>query len=432
MLEIAETPDKYQRTLYLLLLFLVFIAFGYRPVNGYAQAVFEVKAELKTSSILSDDLLKSDLYTVDEVVRNDGLVNTYTVKSIYGIFEVESTLALRQVLLEIQAINAMKKVETGETVAHSLVQSGKNTVNAVTNLLTEPKETISGAAVGVGALFNRTKEVVGRRKTTDVEDNKLEQLIGKSKSKGQIASKFGVSVYSRNKVLQDELERLAWADYAGGIGVAIAQSVIPGVGGIMLSASGTARLLNDVINTTPASELWVRNKKKLLAMKVNADTTELYLNNPYFSPALQTVMVEALESMRGVGNRELFIKVSLQASGPEMARTITEITAMTAGYHKNVCPIVTLSPVGRFLYATAKNSNVIMIFPADHVLYTEKVADITSWLIDGRKSKDKKTQSFQLWVLGDFSKRAQAELQAIGWQLHPEAQNILFPKDDKF
>ena len=61
--------------------FFVCLAFALFPVSAGAQAEFEVKADLQAASLLSPDLLKSDLYTIDELVRNDGLVNIQTVKS---------------------------------------------------------------------------------------------------------------------------------------------------------------------------------------------------------------------------------------------------------------------------------------------------------------------------------------------------------------
>lgn len=332
-----EKPERRWRTLHAIwLLAFCLVLSGYQTSKAQDRTSYEQGTSLKASALLSADLLKSNLYTIDEEVLNDGLLKQYTVRSIFGVFRPTSTLAVKQLILEIRAIAAMKKVKTKSTAAQSVVQSGKNTVDAVANLVTSPKETLEGAVSGVGSLFSRASQVVGRRKTTDAEDNKLEQLIGKSKSKGMIATKYGVSVYSMNPVLQDELERLAWADYLGGIGVGLAQSAVPGVGGTLLTTSGAARILNDVINSTPASELWVRNKHKLEAMRIDSDTVQFYLNNPSFSPALQTVMVDALTNMQGVANRELFIKISLQADSYQMAKTITEIASMTAGYHKNI------------------------------------------------------------------------------------------------
>ncbi|RPJ04726.1 MAG: hypothetical protein EHM37_22880, partial [Deltaproteobacteria bacterium] len=263
----------------LIILTLTLILTG-RPFPAPAESHFEQTADLQASALIAPELLKNNLYTVDETVVNDGLLNHYRVRSIYGDFRVVSTQSVDQLLREIQAIALMKRVETADTVKDSVVQSGKNTVDAVTNLVTNPQETLEGAAAGVNNLFYRATNVVGRRSTTAAEDSKVEQFIGKSKSKGDIATKYGVNVYSTNPILQEELDRLAWADYLGGIGVGLAQSAIPGVGGLLLSTSGTARLLNEVINSTPASELWVRNRDKLVAMGVNPDTVELYLNNP--------------------------------------------------------------------------------------------------------------------------------------------------------
>ncbi len=385
----------------------------------------EQTTELKASELLGPDLLNSNLYTVDEAVINDGLLNHYTVRSRFGVFRAVSTMAAKHLLHEITAIAAMKKIETKDTAVDAVVQSGKNTVDAVANLVTDPEKTLEGAAAGVSSLFNRASQSVGKRKTTNAEDNKLEQFIGKSKSKGDIATKYGVSVYSLNPVLQGELDRLAWADYLGGIGVGLAQSAIPGVGGLLLSTSGTARLLNEVINNTPASELWVRNKNKLAAMGIDADTAELYLNNPSFSPALQTLMVEALEGMKGVANRTLFIKISLQANTHQIARTLTEIATMTAGYHKNVAPLASLSPFGRILYGKTQKGTAVLTIPADHVLWNDKVADAAGWLLEPMGTKTKRA-AMQMWILGDFSKKAQTELQALGWDLHPRAQSKLF------
>ncbi len=405
----------------LIILTLALIVAG-RSVPVMAQNGFEQRADLRASALIPPELLKSDLYTVDETVVNDGLLNHYRVRSIYGEFRVTSTPSLIQLLHELRAIALMKRVETSDTVKGSAIQSGKNTVDAVTGLVTDPQKSLEGAAEGVSKLFYRASQVVGRRSSTATEDSKVEQLIGKSKSKGDIATKYGVNVYSTNALLQEELDRLAWADYLGGIGVGLAQSAISGVGGLLLSASGTARLLNEVINSTPASELWVRNKDKLVAMGVNADTVELYLNNPAFSPALQTIMVEALEKLAGTANRDLFIKISLQAHTHEMARTITIMSTMIAGYHQHVEPLKNFAPFARVLSSTTGSGAKVLIIPADHILWSELVAQAATWLDQGEKK--------QLWILGDFSDRAKEELQALGWELHPNAQTVLLKEKE--
>jgi hypothetical protein len=193
-----------------------------------------------------------------------------------------------------------------------------------------------------------------------------------------------------------------------------------------LTASGTARLLNETINTTPATELWLQNKTKLLlGMGMNEDTIELFLNNPAFSPALQTVMVAALDFMQGVDNRELYLKVALQASDPVMAKIITQSAVMTAGYHKHISPLKRLAPIARLARAEKKDGTIVVVLPGDHIIWSEKVAGLTGSLME--KEKISKGTGLEVWVSGDFSTMARSKLEGMGWKVHTKVRNKLLP-----
>ncbi len=51
------------------------------------------------------------------------------------------------------------------------------------NLVTDPEGALQGAASGVSSLFNRAKETIGRRETTDAEDSKKAPPIANFLSK---------------------------------------------------------------------------------------------------------------------------------------------------------------------------------------------------------------------------------------------------------
>lgn len=391
-----------------------------------ASAAYEKPPTLDVNNVLIPEMVKGKYHTVETEVINDGIWNHYRVQSPFGIFKAPSTSSLHILIAEIEAIGAMKQVETDDTAISSIEQTGHKTVSGVKQLVTEPKETLQGAASGVSSLFNRAANTVGKRKITDSEGSRLEQIVGYSKAKGQIATKYVVDVYSHNSALQDELDRLAQADYLGGLGVGVATSFIPGVGGLVLTTSGTARLLNEAINTTPASELWLQNKEKLLLMGVNEDVATLFLNNPVFSPALQTVQVAALESLNGVGNREVFITVSLQASDYEMAKIITLTAVMTAGYHKHISPLKKISPVARITKAETKTGKTVVLLPADHIIWSRQASDFFN-AITAEEAQPKRGK-VELWVLGDFSKLARKEMETRGGELHTHAQKRLVPK----
>ena len=397
-------------------------------LNGAAaESGFEQPREYKAGELLKPEMVQGRYHRVDERVLHDGFLYQFTVQSSFGMYQVSSMPSLAILLHELEAIAAMKRVETSDTVVHSLQKSGEKTLTGLTSLVTDPEETIRGAGQGIGSLFNRASGTVGRRELTATEDSRVEQLIGLTKSKGTIATRYGVSIYSGNKVLQDELDRLAMADYLGGIGVGLATSAVPGVGGLVLTTSGTARLLNEAINTTAPAELWFRNKNKLLAMKMDADTIEFFLNNPVFSPALQTVMVEALDKLPGAANRELFIKVALQASTPEMARVITEMTVMAAGYQQHVAPLTGFAPMARLLKARKQDGTVVVFLPTDRLIWTQRVASVAGDLVE--QGRAEKVAGFEIWTLGTFSNLARSSLKAMGWQTHEQARSTLVPKE---
>lgn len=390
-----------------------------------ASADFERPATLKAAAVLQPEIRVGDNHTVDDAVRNDGLFNHYTVTTPFGAFEANSTSALHILVGEINAIAAMKTVNTAGTAMQSMKQSGVKTATGLKNLFTDPEGTLDGAASGVQSLFQRAG-TVGKRSPTGAEDSRVEQIIGLSKSKGQIATRYGVSMYSRNAMLQKELDRLALADYAGGLGVGAATSLVPGVGGFILTTSGTARLLNETVNSTPAAQLWLQNKTKLLDMGLDEDTVSLFLNNPSFSPALTTVTVTALEAMEGVDNRELFAKVALQAADPDTARTIVETAVLTAGYHRNIAPLQKLVPMARLVHGIKKDGTLVVTLPTDHVIWSERVAGVVADLTETAGRSGRGT-GVEIWTSGDFSKRAREEMKKRGWELYPGSFRQLVP-----
>lgn len=409
-------------------LMVFFMALVVASMVSNAQAQFEEPGVLSAKDLLPPERLKGPNHTVADEVQNNGLFNQYSVSSPFGEFEAPSNTTLGFLINELNAIAEMKKVKTDDTAIASLKQSGANTVTGIKNLFTNTEETLKGAASGVQGLFNRASETIGSREVTDAEDSKVQQIIGFSKSKGEIATTFNVNVYSRNQVLQEELDRLAWADYLGGLGMGVATSVVPGVGGIVLATSGTARLLNEAINTTPASELWVQSRDKLIALGMDADTVQLFLNNQTFSPALYTVMTSALESMKGVDNLELFLKVSLQANSPEMARVITEITVLTAGYHTHIAPLKTIVPMARITKAVTAKGTIAVVLPTDYLIWSERVVGAITEISE--RTPEAGSGDKELWVLGDLSKTAHEEFKKAGWKIQTGARDQLLAKKD--
>jgi len=77
------------------------------------------------------------------------------------------------------------------------------------------------------------------------------------------------------------------------------------------SSSNAVRILNETIAKTPPSELRKMNRAKLAKLDIDANVSDLFINNSYLSPRQQTYIVGALEAMSEAADREVALMVAL-------------------------------------------------------------------------------------------------------------------------
>ena len=148
---------------------------------------------------------------------------------------------------------------------------------------------------GLGAAFSRVGESLsGSTSAASPKIRRVKDAIGFSTTKRQYAYQFDVDVYSENQKLQDMLNRISWAGYAGSLTWSAAMAAVPGGAGVAMTVVGTNKVLNQVFQNTPPVELRKMNIEKLNAMGVHPEVADAFLNNTIFSPREQTLFVHAL------------------------------------------------------------------------------------------------------------------------------------------
>ena len=398
----------------------------FQPIFGLgAQTGYESPQVLAASRILPPELLSGPNHRVQERVTNDGLLNTYQIDSKFGTFTAVSTAVLRKRISEINAMVLMEKIKGTKEYASAIKTAGLGTLTGVKNLLTSPVDTLSGAASGLGEVFRRVEDSVSGPKRSQSEDSQVKDLIGFSKTKREYASQFGVDVYSENQKLQDRLNEISWAGFAGGLTWTAAMAAVPGGAGIAFTVTGIAKRMNDVLRDTPPVELRRMNGEKLKAMDVHPEIADAFLNNTVFSPWHQTLLVAALDEMKGVANRAAFVRVALVSPNSTVAFFRQRQAEMYGGYNKSVTPLESFIPLGQFAVSRTINGALVFNLPLDHLVWTEPVAQ---WLsganelvnnLPGVKEK-------QLWVAGTLSVRARKEGESRGWQIQEQSEARLF------
>ena len=390
----------------------------------FAAERYEAPPIFQASKLFPPGLVKGPNHQVDERVLNDGYMNHYQIHTRFGDLDATSTTALKIRIDEANALAAMEKVKGTAEFSRYLVQGGKDTLAGAKALITSPVKTVSGAASGVGKLFERAGSNLFGDPPSDTEDNRIENLIGFSSTKRDYAAEFGVDPYSSNPVLQKRLDEIAWAGYGGKITASAALSLVSGGAGAAISTAKTSNWLDGIpLKATPA-DLRARNRKNLAAMGVSPEVADLYLSNTVYSPVQQTKLVNALAEMQGVADRGQFVRFAVLTRDEEVAFFRTRQAAMYARFHKRVSRIKQFVPVGELAAARLADGTLVFCAPLDHLAWTQTMANyvlaanqnVTA--APGIKVK-------QLWVAGTVSPLAVAALEQHGWKIQERQENRL-------
>ena len=397
----------------------------------FAQGGYEPAAILSAAKILPPELLAGPNHRVDERVYNDGYLNKYTIQSKFGGFVAVSTPMLRKRIQEVNALVRMEQIQGTKEFTSSLKEAGTDTLVGFKNLVTSPVDTVKGAASGLAVAFRRAGDAISGAKRSDAEDSKIKDLIGFSKTKREYAYQLGVDAYTDNEKLQDRLNEISWAGYAGGITWAGAMAAVPGGAGLAITISGSQKLLNDVFRTTPPVDLRRTNGEKLKAMNVHPEVADAFLNNSIYSPRYQTLLVNALDEMKGVGNRATFVRLAAASADKDSAFFRERQAEMYAGYHKVVARLETFIALGDFAAARTTKNEVVFNIPMDHLVWTEDMARLVT-AADARVTQLTRPANKQVWITGTMSARARKEIENRGWQVHERSEAQLLSWSESY
>ena len=401
----------------------------FQPTFGLgAQTGYEPLPILSASKILPPELLSGPNHRVQERVRSDGIVNIYTIDSRFGTFTAVSTAMLRKRIHEINAMAIMDKLEGTKEYGDSVRESGLDTMVAAKNMVFQPIKTTTEVVSGVGLLFRRAGDSLFGAKRSDAEDSRFKNLIGFSNYKRDYAYQLGVDVYSRNKVLQDRLNEIAWTGFAGGLTVSAALAAVPGGAGVAMTAIGMTRLGTAIFQNTPPADLRRMNAEKLRALGIHEHTIDTFISDSVFTPREQTILVAALDEMMGVAERERMVQLAALTDRDDVAFFRQRQAEMYAGYHRAVSPIERFVGVGPVPAAQTVKGALVFNLPVDYVSWTQEVGRVithASNLANQLRGISEK----QLWITGTLSPRARAEIQRLGWKVYERNEALIVATD---
>jgi hypothetical protein len=365
------------------------------PSPAPLATAFESAGPVEARMFLPQELLHS----VAPQAENDGLVNTYFLSS--GV-EVTTGIALRIRIRELYAIDKLRGMSKTEEFGKALSKAAKGKVESVAGIVRDPIGTVKRVPQGASRFFGRIGEGLkgGGSKT---ESNAVQGLTGVDKAKVALAAKLGVSPYSTNQELQEQLTNTARAMAGGGL---VVNAALMPLGAVNTVLSMNQTLQQTLVNSTP-DDLRIMNRKKLFALGVTRENADEFLMHPWYSPWHETVITDALATI-GVDPTQ-FLAKACQALTEQDANYFQSLAQVLARYHKTKTPLRSIRLENDRVCAMDSNGTLVIPLSCDYAIWSEPAAarvELFSQLPQSRSE----IKGLALWVDGKVSERAAQEL----------------------
>ncbi len=373
---------------------------------------YEKPPTLNAEDFLPADLLKGQHHEVDRKVINDGYMNHYTIRSDFGIFEAPSTAMARKRIGEIDGIAQLREMIGADPVgtargvpagAGRMLRRTANTAGRVVNSAGETLSQRGQEGGGSGDSAARAVEV-GM------------ELAGINRAKRGLAKRVGVDPYSRNPVLQQELERLAPAALGGGFAASLATAGIP--------LAGQLTTVSSMVWDSSPGDLEVAGRESLAKMGVSEGEINAFYRAPHMTVTSRVAVVTVLEGMEGVAGRPKAVRLASQLRSVEEVGFFVASLFMLQGYHETREPLEMILAGPVMPWGAKADGTLALAFAFDHLAWTEDIATATK-RIAGEVDGSSTLKGEELWSSGSFSARARKELESLGWTVHEKAAGKL-------
>jgi hypothetical protein len=368
----------------------------------------------KSAATLVGGQIRGANYEIDDTVRSDGFLYIFSLNTTYGRYQVEGLDLLKIRLHELGAVAALEKMNKSQAYVDAASKAAMKPVNLAAGLVTNPVGTVEQSMSGVGALFSRIGSSAAN--IGHDRDDIADSTLGVSSARRKIANKLGVDPYTDFKPLADALEDMARVTALGDLTVSAAFMAIPGGAGMAVSYSKTSQEVEQMVLEKTPSELRDVNKAKLSAMGVPGPTISAFLDNTFYTPTDQTIIVASLAKMGGVANRGLFVKRASQASNRNLAVFIRHRAQLLAAHHSRVEPFADFFEVRGLPLNRTRSGKVVIVVPFDELAWTKQASDLVA-VIDQEVKQRKVGNSVEVRTTGTATPLARDGLSEQGWKV---------------
>ena len=398
------------------------LCWGVLTSNALSEEFQKTPLVLQASDVLPRELIQGTNYSVRAKVISDGFINTYDLDTNYGPLRVESTALLLKRIGELKALAQIEQLKNTDVYMSAFRQVARGPINTAEGLVQDPSGTISNVASGIGRFLSN----VGSAVTSDSPNRGklLNSVSGQASYKRQYAAEFGVDPYTSYEPLQKALTDLSWTAAAGGLTVKAAFMAIPGGAGFAVGAMGTADTAKNLLRDKTPAELVSINQSSLAGMGISDASIQAFMQNTYFDPYEQTLLVSALAGMTGVRDRGIYIDKAAAASEESVVVFLRVRAQLMSLYNDKTHSVKSFVDADGIPVLVANNGNIMAIFPLDYIAWTQSFARKLQAVSAAIKQMPG-ISGKELWVTGKVHPIARKALEAKGWKVQERVREKL-------
>jgi hypothetical protein len=307
-------------------------------------------------------------YTVEPIVRSDGVMRIFDVDTPYGKFAFDGVEFTKLRLHELDAVAAIEKMSQTDAFGQAFGRAALGPIKFSSDLITKPADTVERSLNGIGNMFDRIG--AGLSNTRADRDNLVESLLGVSDTQRELAVSLDVDPYTDFPPLAQRLKEMANIMAGGGLPVRAGLSLVPGGIGIAVSSVATVSSAKDTLRDKTAAQVIAEARATLLSLGIPNENVSRLVANRNYTPADLLIMARALKRLNA-DNTTAFVDHVAGAGSRNVAFYHRRRAQILAARSNELGVIVSFVTLGGQPINLASNGNVVAAFTVDDIAWTE-------------------------------------------------------------
>ena len=352
-------------------------------------------------------------YTVNPIVRSDGVMRIFDVDTPYGNFAFDGIEFAKLRIHELNAIAAIEKMSQSEEFGKAFGRAALGPIKFGADLITNPAGTVERSLSGIGNMFDRVGAGLSNNRAD--RDGFVDSLIGVSDTQRELAVDLDVDPYTDFPPLAQKLKEMAGVMASGGLPIKAGLSFVPGGIGIAISSVATVSDARDTLRSKTAAQVIAETRATLLGLGIPDENISRLVENRNYTPADLLIMALALKKLNAE-NTTAFVDHVAGAGTRNVAFYHRRRAQILASRSNELGGIVSFVTFGGQPINIARNGNVVAAFTVDDISWTD-VQQRTFIAATAEIQRMKPGTTPVLATTGAVTPMAAAEIGQRGWKI---------------